>query len=113
MDRSRQDVEASRSVIQTKKAGGGPAEMERAYERAAEVPLAAAAAASEGLATAAEVSKHAWEMTASDLAVGTELLETGMHGALGNVAINLPELKGEAAVRVERKYQELRAAADR
>jgi methenyltetrahydrofolate cyclohydrolase len=113
MDLSQQDVDAYRAVIETKKAGGGPAEMERAYERAAEVPLAAAAAASEGLATAAEVSKHAWEMTASDLAVGTELLETGMHGALGNVAINLPELKGEAAVRVERKYQELRAAADR
>jgi methenyltetrahydrofolate cyclohydrolase len=112
MDLSQQDVDAYRSVIEAKKAGGAPAEMERAYEHAAEIPLAAAAAASEGLAMAAEVSKHAWEMTASDLAVGTELLETGMHGALGNVAINLPELSGEAATRVERRYQELRSAAD-
>jgi formiminotetrahydrofolate cyclodeaminase len=55
-----------------------------------------------------EVSKRAWEMTASDLAVGSELLETGFAGALGNVAINLPELRGDAAARIERAYLELR-----
>jgi formiminotetrahydrofolate cyclodeaminase len=48
-------------------------------------------------------------MTASDLAVGSELLETGLAGALGNVAINLPELQGEAAARIERAYLELRS----
>jgi len=48
-------------------------------------------------------------MTASDLAVGSELLETGLAGALGNVAVNLPELQGEAAVRIERAYLALRA----
>jgi formiminotetrahydrofolate cyclodeaminase len=47
-------------------------------------------------------------MTASDLAVGSELLETGFAGALGNVAINLPELQGEAASRIERAYLHLR-----
>jgi formiminotetrahydrofolate cyclodeaminase len=48
-------------------------------------------------------------MTASDLAVGSELLGSGFAGALGNVAINLPELEGEAAARIERAYLELRS----
>ncbi|MEA2667719.1 MAG: hypothetical protein QOJ33_653, partial [Chloroflexota bacterium] len=59
-----------------------------------------------------EVSRRAWEMTASDLAVGSELLQTGLSGALGNVAINLPELRGDAAVRVEAAYRALRKDAD-
>jgi len=81
----------------------------QAYERAAEVPLTTATAASRALVLLAEVSKRAWDMTASDLAVGSELLETGLAGALGNVAVNLPELQGEAAARIERAYLELRA----
>jgi formiminotetrahydrofolate cyclodeaminase len=48
-------------------------------------------------------------MTASDLAVASELLETGFAGALGNVAVNLPELQGDAVARIERAYLELRA----
>jgi formiminotetrahydrofolate cyclodeaminase len=72
------------------------------------VPLAAATAAARALALLPEVSRRGWEMTASDLAVGSELLETGLAGALGNVAINLPELRGEAAARIERAYLELR-----
>jgi len=61
------------------------------------------------LALAAETSKNAWDMTASDLAAGSKLLQTGLDGALANVAINLPELHGEAATRIERAYRELLA----
>ena len=48
-------------------------------------------------------------MTASDLAAGSKLLQTGLDGALANVAINLPELGGESATRIERAYRELMA----
>ena len=110
LDLSQQDIEAYRAVIEGRKAGLRGVELARAYERAAEVPLAVATAAARALVLAAEASKRAWEMTASDLAVGNELLEAGFHGALGNVAVNLPELQGEAATRIERAYQQLRAA---
>jgi len=105
---SQDDVDAYRAVIDARKSGAQGDALARAYERAAEVPLAAATAAARALALLPEVSKRAWEMTASDLAVGSELLETGFAGALGNVAINLPELQGEAAARIERAYLELR-----
>jgi formiminotetrahydrofolate cyclodeaminase len=110
VDLSQKDVEAYRGVIDARKAGAPSAEIERAYERAAEVPLEVAIAAEEAIGLALQVSRRAWQMTASDLAVGNELLETGLHGALGNVEINLPELKGEAAARIERRYQELRSS---
>jgi formiminotetrahydrofolate cyclodeaminase len=110
LDLSQRDIEAYRAVIDLRKAGAPEAELERAYEQAAEVPLAVATAAARALVLAADVSKRAWEMTASDLAVGDELLEAGFHGGLGNVAINLPELRGEAAIRIERAYQQLRTA---
>ena len=110
LDLSQQDIDAYRSVIDARKSGAPASERERAYERAAEVPLAVATAAARALSLAADVSKHAWEMTASDLAVGNELLEAGFHGGLGNVAINLPDLRGEAAARIEREYQQLRAS---
>jgi formiminotetrahydrofolate cyclodeaminase len=105
---SQDDVDAYRAVIDTRKSGAQGDALARAYERAADVPLQAATAAVRGLALVPEVSKRAWEMTTSDLAVGSELLETGFAGALGNVAINLPELRGEAAARIERAYLELR-----
>ena len=73
------------------------------------MPLETATATSRANALLPEVSRRAWEMTASDLAVGSELLGTGLAGALGNVAVNLPELQGEAAARIERAYLELRA----
>jgi len=110
LDLSQQDIEAYRAVIDARKSGAPDAELERAYERAAEVPLAVGTAAARALVLAADASTRAWAMTASDLAVGNELLEAGFHGALGNVAINLPELHGEAATRIERAYQQLRAA---
>jgi len=105
---SQDDVDAYRAVIEVRNSGAPGEALARAYERAAEVPLTTAMAAARGLALLPEVSKRAWEMTASDLAVGGELLETGFHGALGNVAINLPELQGDAAARIERAYLELR-----
>jgi formiminotetrahydrofolate cyclodeaminase len=51
-------------------------------------------------------------MTASDLTVGNELLQTAIGGALANVAINLPELKGEGARRIEARYLRLRNTPD-
>jgi methenyltetrahydrofolate cyclohydrolase len=108
LELSQDDVDAYRAVIDARKSGAQGDALARAYERAADVPLKAATAAARGLALLPEVSKRAWEMTASDLAVGSELLETGFGGALGNVAINLPELQGEAAARIERAYLELR-----
>jgi formiminotetrahydrofolate cyclodeaminase len=112
LELSQQDIEAYRGVIDSKKSGADGDQLAAAYQRAAEVPLETASLAAEGMALAGEVSKRAWEMTASDLAVANELLQTGMHGALGNVAINLPELKGEAAARIERQYLELRGEGE-
>ena len=109
LELSQRDIDAYRGVIDARKSGAQGEAMGRAYERAAEVPLEAASAAARGLALVPEVSKRAWEMTASDLAVGSELLETGFAGALGNVAVNLPELQGDAAARIERAYLELRS----
>jgi formiminotetrahydrofolate cyclodeaminase len=109
LELSQDDIDAYRAVIDARKSGAQGEALAHAYERAADVPLAAARAASRALALLPEVSKRAWDMTASDLAVGSELLETGLAGALGNVATNLPELQGEAAARIERAYLELRA----
>ena len=108
LELSQDDIDAYRAVIEARKSGGQAEVLARAYERAAEVPLKTATAAARGLSLLPEVGKRAWEMTASDLAVGSELLQTGFHGALGNVAINLPELQGDAAARIERAYLELR-----
>jgi len=109
LELSQDDIDAYRAVIDARKSGTAGAALERAFERAAEVPLATASAAARGLALAAETSRNAWDMTASDLAAGSELLQTGRDGALANVAINLPELRGEPAVRIERAYRELMA----
>ena len=111
LELSQDDIDAYRAVIDGRKSGATDTLLERAYERAAEVPLATASAAARGLALAAETSKNGWDMTASDLAAGSKLLQTGLDGALANVAINLPELQGEAAARIERAYRELLAKA--
>lgn len=109
---SQQDIEAYRSVIDSRKGNLPPDALARAYERAAEVPLETAEAVQDCIGLAAEVSRRAWEMTASDLAVGSQLLQTAMGGALANVAINLPELKGEVAQRIEARYLQLRSSPD-
>jgi len=111
LELSQDDIDAYRAVIDGRKSGAADTLLERAYERAAEVPLATASAAARGVALAAETSKNAWDMAASDLAAGSKLLQTGLDGALANVAINLPELQGEAATRIERAYRELLAKA--
>ena len=108
LDLSQDDIDAYRAVIDARKSGASREFMERAYERAAEVPLAVASAAMRGITLGIEVSRHAWEMTASDLAAGSELLQTGLSGALGNVAVNLPELTPAAVARIEPIYRELR-----
>jgi formiminotetrahydrofolate cyclodeaminase len=108
LELSQEDIEAYRAVIDTRKSGAKEVALARAYERAAEVPLEVARAASRAIALLPEVSRRSWEMTASDLAVGSELLQTGLSGALGNVAVNLPELRGDAAARIEAAYQVLR-----
>lgn len=108
LELSQDDIDAYRSVIDARKSGLQGEALARTYERAADLPLATATAAARGIALVPEVSKRAWEMVASDLAVGSELLETGFAGALGNVAVNIPELQGEAAVRIERAYLQLR-----
>jgi methenyltetrahydrofolate cyclohydrolase len=112
LELSQEDIDAYRAVIEARKSGAKGEALARAYHRAAEVPLEAATAASRAIALLPEVSRRAWEMTASDLAVGSELLQSGLSGALGNVAINLPELQGDAAVRVEAAYRALRKDAN-
>lgn len=109
LELSQDDIDAYRAVIDARKSGAQGEALAAAYERAAEVPLATARAVARALVLLPEVSKRAWQMTASDLAVGSELLHTGLAGALGNVAVNLPELRGDAAARIERAYLELRA----
>jgi methenyltetrahydrofolate cyclohydrolase len=112
LELSQEDIDAYRAVIDVRKSGAIGSALARAYQRAAEVPLEVATVASRAIAMLPEVSRRAWEMTASDLAVGSELLRTGLSGALGNVAINLPELQGDAAARIEAAYQALRKDSD-
>ncbi len=109
LELSQDDIDAYRAVIDARKSGAQGEALARAYERAAEVPLEAATTVARSLVLLPQVSKRAWEMMASDLAVGSELLQTGFAGALGNVAINLPELQDEAAARIERAYLHLRS----
>ena len=107
LDLSQDDIDAYRAVIEARKSHADEGAVDRAYERAAEIPLATAAAAARALTLASNVSRNAWEMVASDLSTGNRLLQAGLDGALANVAVNLPELKGEAADRIERQYREL------
>ena len=112
LELSQDDIDAYRAVIDARKSAAPAAARARTYERAAEVPLETATAVSRAIALLPEVSRRSWEMTASDLAVGSELLQAGLSGALGNVAINLPELQGDAAARIEAAYRELRNNAN-
>jgi len=106
---SQDDIDAYRGVIDARKRGALPADLERAYEHAAEVPLETARAADRGLAIFTEVSRSAWEMTRSDLDAGRALLDVSLKVALANVAVNLPELAEPGRVKLEREYAELAA----
>lgn len=108
LELSQDDIDAYRAVIEARKSGAQGEGLAAAYVRAAEVPLEVATAATRAIALLPQISRRSWEMTASDLAVGSELLQTGLSGALGNVAINLPELQGAAAARIEAEYRALR-----
>src|SRR5438445_5524715 len=81
LELSQEDIDAYRAVIEARKSGTKGEALARAYQRAAEVPLEAATAASRAIALLPEVSRRAWEMTASDLAVGSELLQSRLSGA--------------------------------
>jgi formiminotetrahydrofolate cyclodeaminase len=104
---SQDDVDAYRAVIEARKSGGDDGSLARSNVRAAEVPLATASAAHRAVTLADEVSRHAWDMVASDLAAGNRLLQAGLDGALANVAINLPDLRGDDAARIDAAYRKL------
>jgi formiminotetrahydrofolate cyclodeaminase len=104
---SQDDIDAYRAVIEARKAGVQDGARARANLRAAEVPLAAASTADRALRLAGEVSRNAWDMVASDLAAANRLLQAGLDGALANVAINLPDLSGDDAARIETAYRKL------
>src|SRR5437870_9958988 len=63
LELSQDDIDAYRAVIDARKSGASGAALERAYERAAEVPLAVASAAMRGLSLAAETATNAWDRT--------------------------------------------------
>lgn len=104
---SQEDIDAYRAVIDARKSKAPQPDVERAYARAAEVPLETARAAARGLELLPRVSLLAWEVTRSDLDAGRYLLELGLRVALANVAVNLPELKGEVRNRIETDYTAL------
>lgn len=106
---SQDDIDAYRGVIEARKRAASPAELERAYLHAAEVPLETARAADRGLSIYTEVSRGAWEMTRSDLDAGQSLLLLALKVALANVSVNLPELGAETRSRVEPAYTEMMA----
>ena len=106
---SQDDIDAYQAVIDARKRKAAPDVLARAYARAAEVPLETAMAGDRALDLFSETSRLAWEMTRSDLEAGKALLEVGVRAALANVAVNLPDLQGEARLRIERSYADLAA----
>lgn len=104
---SQDDIDAYRAVIDARKRKAAPDVLRQAALRAAEVPLETAIAADRALELFSEVSERAWELTRSDVEAGKALLEVGVRAALANVAVNLPDLQGEARLRIERAYADL------
>jgi methenyltetrahydrofolate cyclohydrolase len=106
---SQEDIDAYRSVLETRKAAAESSVIGRAIEGAAIVPLETAKAAARARAISDDVGAKAWSMTRSDWQVGRDLLTTGLRGALANVEVNLADLRGEARDRIERAYREVAA----
>jgi methenyltetrahydrofolate cyclohydrolase len=104
---SQDDIDAYQAVIDARKRKAAPDVLTQVSLRAAEVPLETAMAADRALELFSEVSERAWEMTRSDVEAGKALLEVGVRAALANVAVNLPDLQGEARLRIERAYADL------
>jgi methenyltetrahydrofolate cyclohydrolase len=107
---SQDDIDAYRAVLDCRKAGAEATVIGRAIERAATVPLETARAAARARTISDGVGARAWSMTRSDWQVGRDLLTTGLRGALANVEVNLPDLRGEVHDRIERAYREVAAA---
>ena len=109
---SQEDVDAYREVVATRRQRPGDREaLARVSQAAAEIPLQAARAAARAAELQRQLKPLAWSMTASDAEAAGLLLDTGLRAALANVAINLPELEGEARLRIEADYETLRKAA--
>jgi formiminotetrahydrofolate cyclodeaminase len=109
---SQEDVEAYQAVVALRRQRSSDREaVARASLRAAEVPLEVASAAARGIELQRRLTPLAWSMTASDAQTAGLLLAAGLRAALANVAVNLPDLEGEARQRVEAEYQRLKEAA--
>jgi methenyltetrahydrofolate cyclohydrolase len=111
LELSQEDVDAYRAVVSTRRERGSDREaLARVSVRAAEVPLEAARAAARAIELQRRLEPLAWSMTASDAEAAGLLLQAGLRAALANVAINLPELEGEARQRIEAEYRRLKDA---
>ena len=109
LELSQEDVEAYRAVVQTRREhASDPKALAQASVRAAEVPLEAARAAARAIELQRRLEPLAWSVTASDAQAAGLLLQAGLRAALANVAINLPELEGEARQRIEAEYRRLK-----
>ncbi|HYM50811.1 MAG TPA: cyclodeaminase/cyclohydrolase family protein [Candidatus Limnocylindrales bacterium] len=107
MTLSQDDVDAYRAVVTARREGAAAEALAAANLRAAEVPLETARAAAAAIALHRRLQPLAWSMTASDADAAGLLLGAGFRAALANVAVNLPELKGEARDRIQRALVEL------
>lgn len=111
LELSQEDVEAYREVVRTRRERDpDPKSLAQASVRAAQVPLEAARAAAGAIELQRRLEPLAWSMTASDAEAAGLLLQAGLRAALANVAINLPELEGEARQRIEAEYRRLKGA---
>ena len=109
LELSQEDIDAYRAVVRTRRERPDDGEaLARAWERAAEVPLASAQASAQAIQLHRRLQPLAWSMTASDAEAAGLLLAAGLRGALANVAVNLPELRGEARRRIEAAYESLK-----
>ena len=73
--------------------------IQKAFHRAAEVPLQTLHACLECLNLTAEVSVHGSKSAFSDLKVAESMCQAGAKGAIENVEINLPSIKDAETVR--------------
>ena len=112
LELGQQDIDAYRAVVVTRRERPDAGDvLARALERAAEVPLEAAQASLEAIDLHRRLQPLAWSMTASDAEAAGLLLAAGLRAALANVAVNLPDLQGEARRRLEAGYQAVKEAA--
>lgn len=108
---SQDDIDAYRSVLDARNSEAPVSERDelisRSAERAARVPLETAKIAGRCLALEEKLQPLAWKMVRSDLQTGHHLLMTGLRGALLNVEANLPDLRDEVRLEIERDSRQL------